>query len=180
VIHSQCHRGSGGNGSNGFAPDLKIWIQVGGTLHTGNLIASTAMTQLSLVDESPDLEDLLEHLDHLDDDPNLWPRTLANFLAVSERQIKTSRPELSEDSVRKLARELIASLAHYLGGRQIYFPRDDRLRRALRDHRIYQDFQGHNHDELADRHGLTVIQIYNIVAQQKKLHMARVQPSLPL
>jgi len=137
------------------------------------------MTQLALsVDESPDLDDLLKHLDHMGDDPNLWPKTLGNFLAVTENQIQRSRPDLGD--ARGLACDVVAAIAHYIGGRQIYLPRDDRLQRALRDYRIYRDFTGHNHEELALRERLTVIQIYNIVAVQRKLFRARIQPQLPL
>ena len=124
-----------------------------------------------------DLNTLLEHMDQIDNDPRAWPRSLADMLSVIQHQLMRSQ-SLTKDAAYPVARDIMASLAHYMGGRQLYFPRDDRLQRALRDIRIYQTFDGRNHQALADHYGLTTMQIYNIVAQQKKLHISRVQNSL--
>lgn len=129
------------------------------------------------IDDQVDLDTLLEHLDHLEGDPKLWPRTLANLLAVIENQLERSQPSHKGDC-GKMARDITAAIAHYLGGRQVYLPRDARLQRALRDHQIYKAHRGNNHQALADQHGLTVIQIYNIVAKQEKLFRAS-QPQFP-
>jgi len=138
------------------------------------------MTQLSLVGASPDLDDMISHLDQHGDDIVKWPQSLADFMAVTESAITRTMPDMESDSAHTLARNITISLAHYLGGRQTYLPRDVRLQRALRDYRIYRDFRGRNYEALARREGLTVTQVYNIVAAQRKLFRNRVQPGLPL
>ena len=129
-------------------------------------------------EQSDDLDELLANIDTLESDPKLWPKALHDLICVIESQIKRHHPALT-DQAYELARSNVMAIAHYLGGRQLYLPRDDRLQRALRDHRIYERYKGRkNHDELATEYGLTTIQIYNIVAQQRQLATARVQPRL--
>ncbi len=131
--------------------------------------------QQSLFSETGDLTALLDNLDHLDDDPRLWPKTLFDLRAVIESQLKHGKATTNE----AIARDVTAAIAHYLGGRQVYLPRDSRLQRALRDYQIYANFNGSNHHQLAEKSGLTSAQIYNILAQQKKLHLSRRQHQLP-
>jgi Mor family transcriptional regulator len=130
------------------------------------------------LDHEYDLDTLLANIDTLESDPKLWPKTLHDLMCVMESQIKHRHPEHAKQA-HTLARSNVLAIAHYLGGRQLYLPRDDRLQRALRDHLIYERYRGRaNHDSLAAEYGLTTIQIYNIVAQQRKLHTARIQPQL--
>lgn len=134
-------------------------------------------TELGL-DHEYDLDTLLANIDTLESDPKLWPKTLHDLMCVMEAQIKRRHPEHAMHAYA-MARSNVLAIAHYLGGRQLYLPRDDRLQRALRDHQIYQEYKGRvNHDALAAQYGLTTIQIYNIVANQRKLHTARIQPQL--
>lgn len=130
------------------------------------------------LDHEYDLDTLLANIDTLESDPKLWPKTLHDLMCVIEAQIKHRHPEHAKHAYT-LARSNVLAIAHYLGGRQLYLPRDDRLQRALRDHLIYERYRGRaNHDSLAAEYGLTTIQIYNIVAQQRKLKLARIQPQL--
>jgi len=124
-----------------------------------------------------DLDTILANLDQMESDPRLWPKTLADLMAVVQQQICRSQ-SLPKEKAYPVARDIIAALAHYMGGRQMYLPRDDRLKRAFRDIQIYQAFDGRNHQALAEQHGLTTMQIYAILAEQKKLHIGRVQQSL--
>lgn len=134
--------------------------------------------QNELFQTDDDLTALLDNIDTLESDPKLWPKTLHDLMCIMEAQIKTRHPELTEHAY-KLARTNVIAIAHYLGGRQLYLPKDERLQKALRDYNIYHhQFTGANHQELADFHGLTKIQIYNIIANQHKLHITRIQPSL--
>lgn len=128
--------------------------------------------------EDVDLETLLANMDQIDNgDPKLWPKTLADLMSVAQHQLARSL-KIKSDEAYPVARDMIAALAHYMGGRQVYLPRDDRLQRALRDIHIYQAFTGRNHQQLADRYELTTMQIYSILAEQKKLHLARTQPDM--
>lgn len=134
--------------------------------------------QSELFQTDDDLTALLNHVDTLESDPRLWPKTLHDLMCIMEAQVKTRHPELA-DQAYQLARTNVIAVAHYLGGRQLYLPRDERLQKAFRDYKIYHhQFTGNNHHEIANEYGLTSVQIYNIIANQHKLHIARIQPSL--
>jgi len=127
-----------------------------------------------------DLDDLLAHLDDaVRGDPRAWPNTLADLVDVFTDHLYR-RDKHPEAVAREKAQNLITVLASYFGGRQIYLPRDETLRRALRDNLIWQQMKSGNVEELGRRYGLTRQQIYNIAAQQKKLHVGKVQFELKL
>ena len=68
------------------------------------------------------------------------------------------------------AQDIVVVIVHHLDGRNIYLPRDDRLKRA-----IYHAFTGSNHRELAQKSELTTAQPYNIIRNQRALR----QPATP-
>jgi Mor family transcriptional regulator len=122
--------------------------------------------------------DVLEHLD----DPDVrarWPRDLVNQYDVVLSAIKT---ELDEPSARRVALRIIESLSNYHGGRQYYLPRGDKLRAALRDKQIWDNFDGKPEtvNSLCKEYDLTPQMIYTILRQQRALHRKRMQPELPL
>ena len=124
-----------------------------------------------------DMYDVLDHIESIADDQRAWPKTLTEFIDVGLSVLKR-RHGLNDELALKYAREIIVALAHHMGGRQVYFPRDERLMNAIRDNYIYRSFKGDNHQELADANGLTRAQIYNIIARQTQLHRRRIQPGL--
>ena len=127
-----------------------------------------------------DLDDLLAHLDEaVRGDPRAWPSTLADLVDVFTDHLHR-RDKQPEAAARENAQNLILVLANYFGGRQIYLPRDEKLRLALRDNIIWLGMKSGNVEELGQRWGLTRQQVYVIAAQQKALHIKRVQPDLPL
>ncbi|MFQ2325095.1 Mor transcription activator family protein [Aeromonas dhakensis] len=62
-----------------------------------------------------------------------------------------------------------------MGGRAYYIPTGDHLKAALRDHAIWDEFNGRNIDQLARKHGLSVPQTYAVVAEQRQLMRKRIQ-----
>lgn len=114
------------------------------------------------------------------DDPDIkhnWPRTLVNMADVATAAIAATPPALREDA-RTVAERVVVAIAHFIGGRPMYLPRDDRLHVALRNARIWSEFSGNNVPELAERYRLTPAQLYNILNEQRALHRKRVQPEL--
>ncbi|EKE75205.1 Mor transcription activator family protein [Gallaecimonas xiamenensis] len=125
-----------------------------------------------------DLDQILAHLDQLSDSDvkKLWPQTLVNLVEVFEAAFK--REGLSEDDAKGLAKVAVVSQAHYMGGRTFYLPRDERLKKALRNIRIWQEFTGRNKHELLEKYQLTMSQLVNIINEQKALQTAKVQMQL--
>ena len=93
-----------------------------------------------------------------------WCSTLRDYIDVVEQSLK----EQGIDDPRVRAFKCVSALCQYHGGMQHYLPKGDALKRALRDISIAKDFTGCNHKELAQKHGLTEKQIYEIIAKYRK------------
>jgi Mor family transcriptional regulator len=127
-----------------------------------------------------DVDDILAHLEDVDrGNPRAWPQTLAELVDVFADHLQRRKGHASE-AARKEAQDLTVVLATYFGGRQIYLPRNEKLRLALRDKQIWRAFDGKNIDLLEKRWRLTRQQVYNIIAQQRALHQKGLSPELPL
>lgn len=96
-----------------------------------------------------------------------WPTELARLFDLVEHTVDQA-PDPADR--RALAMALCLAVARDLGGRPVYFPRGTYLQRALRDRRIYREFDGHNHYALAERYGLCSQRIYKIIAEQRRLN----------
>jgi len=104
-----------------------------------------------------------------------WPSTLVELLGIAE---EVAQRHVPAETANTLAYDLINAIADSFGGIQTYIPKGDALKRALRDHAIYQEFRQGNADQLARKHGLTEAQIYSIYKTQYQLHIRKIQPSL--
>ncbi|MCP3941540.1 MAG: transcriptional regulator, partial [Desulfobacteraceae bacterium] len=112
------------------------------------------------------------------DDGNSWPALLAELVDVLVDHLK-DREQLEIEQAIPKAQDIIVVIAHHLGGRSIYLPRDDKLKRGIRDAAIYRAFDGSNHLALSLKTKLTTTQIYNIIARQRSLRHDRNQMKLP-
>lgn len=135
-----------------------------------------------LFDDDDLLDKALSRLDQLPDDDGAvkkaWPKFLRELMTVLTDELK--RNGHSKEDALKLAQKLVARQAHHLGGRMVYIPRDERLKQALRDMEIYDNYNGGNSRDLAERYDLTQQRICNIVKEQHGLFRKRNQPELDL
>lgn len=97
-----------------------------------------------------------------------WPVALTRLVGVITAGLK--RCGHPDDKAKREAQVLVVAIANDLGGRMHYLPRGDRLRIALRDNTIWHEFDGHNVQRLADKYGITAIQIYKIIREQRRVH----------
>ncbi|QHB72919.1 Mor transcription activator family protein [Stenotrophomonas sp. 364] len=102
-----------------------------------------------------------------------WAPALAAFVEVMNSALQ--KQGLTEAQAAKLATAGVLALASYLGGRQFYLPRGERLRKALRDAEIYQRAKRGNIQQLAAEYGLSDIYIYKICRIQRALHREKIQ-----
>lgn len=105
-----------------------------------------------------------------------WPSMLAELVDVLRASFQ--RRGRSEEEAIAEAQHAALAIGEYLGGRQIYLPRGDRLKEWLRDRAIYLEYRGVNKDELARRYGLTDRRIEQIAAEQRAVYIRRIQPDL--
>ena len=103
-----------------------------------------------------------------------WPLRLLELTDVAEAAIQR-HPGAAP---RELAERLVLEIANYLGGRPVYLPRGDALKRALRDRRIWRDSGKVSPDDLATREGLCLQQVYKIVGEMRALDRRRRQGRL--
>lgn len=85
-------------------------------------------------------------------------------------------------TAQTLAIHVIAALALLFGGRPVYIPRNDAMKRARRNAQIWAEQGKLNVRELAAKHGLCVQEIYKIIAarraEMKKKRAAESAPSI--
>ena len=94
---------------------------------------SQGAKQLSLFDpEIMEVDYVLDSLDKTLREARIWPTVLAEIVDVLADFIE-NRKNKDPEIAMELAQDVIIVLAHHIGGRSIYLPRDDRLKRALRD-----------------------------------------------
>ncbi|SCY71042.1 Mor transcription activator family protein [Desulfoluna spongiiphila] len=130
----------------------------------------------------PNAMDAKQVLNTLDpsvrDDPRLWPTLLAELVDVVDDHFR-DWAKMEPEVALEWSQNVIVVIAHYLGGRNVYLPRDDKLKRAIRDAMIFRLFDGCNQRELSRKTGLTTAQIYNIIRKQRTLRKDRHQRTLP-
>ncbi|KGJ86422.1 Mor transcription activator family protein [Colwellia psychrerythraea] len=139
------------------------------------------MSQQELLDpdllgNDDNLNDLLAHSDGLANDDRAWPKMLADLIAVNVAELKEDGFEHNE--AWRIAKRLIIRQSHFLGGGMVYLPRNDKLKKALRDANLYHDFNGHNHRALMKKYNLTQQSVYQICAEQRQLFIDKKQGKL--
>lgn len=102
-----------------------------------------------------------------------WPATLQSINELILSELK--RMGFEE---QMLADKLTMALGQYFGGRDIYIPKGDNLRQAIRNIEIWRKFTGFNDKQLAHEYGLTERQLRNILSQQRTAEFKRKQTKL--
>lgn len=117
-------------------------------------------------------------LDHMEDKEirAKWPAALVDMTDVAAAAL--ARDGVDVAIARRQAVTVMRALAIYHGGRKFYLPNGEALDRALRNMRIWDDFNGNNVDDLARRYRLSDVQIYAILSEQRTLHRRKTQPDL--
>lgn len=105
-----------------------------------------------------------------------WPGDLVELSDVIRQQLKREGVE-DEQIYRQMDRVLLA-MSFLGGGRGYYLPKGDRIKNAVRDKRIYDSFNGSNIHELVRKFALSEQKIYNVIREQRALHLRRVQHNL--
>lgn len=123
-----------------------------------------------------DLQQLLEADADLPEAQRRWAPMLVDLVRVIEAA--HVRRGMEAEAAFTAALEAVKAVAEYFGGRPLYIPRGDRLLAALRDAEIFRRAKGGNFDQLAVEYGLSTLQVYRIVRQQRALHLRKIQGRL--
>jgi Mor family transcriptional regulator len=126
--------------------------------------------------------DLFEHAPtdpsrvKIDPPSDRWPTTLAEIIEVL--RVSFMRRGLTEAAALDEAQAATLALSTWLGGRQVYLPNGERVRLAIRDRLIYLEYNGRNKSELAARYRLTERSVETIAAEQRAIHIRKIQPDM--
>ena len=114
--------------------------------------------------------------------PERYEGTLAGMVQSALHALSAGGLPLPE--ARALACDGIGRIAIAFGGGNVYLPRNDALRRVLRNLRIWHEYDGTPHGPhgigvLAKKHHLTEIAIYRIIEALRQEQRTLTQPELP-
>lgn len=104
-----------------------------------------------------------------------WPRQLAEMTDLMLDELAHALPDLPAETIRQAAmRQICRFIAEY-GGTRPYIPKDDAIRRALRDLAIWGEHDGtvdgpHGIRALTRKHNLSEVAIWSILRHQRLLH----------
>jgi Mor family transcriptional regulator len=123
----------------------------------------------------PNPEDLVQQ-DLMDPSSDKWPSMLTDMVGVLEAQL--IRDGLPRERAGEVAAGLALALGEYLGGRQVYIPRGDRLRTALRHAKAWRMWKGDNIEDIMRLLGVSQTSAYRVLQEQRELHRERIQGGL--
>jgi Mor family transcriptional regulator len=103
-----------------------------------------------------------------------WPSNLQSLTLLIQAQL--SRANVSNP--QGLSEAITLAIGHYFGGRDVYIPTDQRLKAALRDIQIWQEYTGNNIELLANKFKLTERRIAEIIQHQRSVETERRQRRL--
>ncbi|KEQ19186.1 Mor transcription activator family protein [Endozoicomonas numazuensis] len=119
-------------------------------------------------------------LGHLDDEAlhqkHLWPGDLVELAEVIRAQLL--REEVKDDALYLQMERVLLAMSFLCGGRNYYLPKGERIKKALRDKRIYDEFDGKNIRGLSNHYKLSEQKVYEVVREQRQLHKNRIQHNL--
>jgi Mor family transcriptional regulator len=98
-----------------------------------------------------------------------WTALLRDMADVVEASLR----RVAQDDPARQADAVVCDLARYIGGKKIYLPDDTRIRRAVRNARIWASFDGRNVADLARTFRLTERQIYSILRKEREIERQR-------
>lgn len=109
---------------------------------------------------------------HKRDAPELLADLVDRCVSICQTQ------GLTDEQADAIALALEQEMSAAWGGQVIYFPKGARMRVTAKHLQIYHEFTGHNHAELAERHGVSVHWVYAIIKRVGDELRRKGQPDL--
>lgn len=100
------------------------------------------------------------------------------FVLLDSIERKLIESKIDEELATKLATLIVDDFRHQCGGMSVYIPKGVGLDAILKHSKIYQDFRGKNHTELAKKYNLSEQRIYQIVRAMQSAELDSIQPKL--
>lgn len=86
--------------------------------------------------------------------------------------------DMPADQAARLGQEITDRMASHWGGQNIYFPMGLSARLSERDRKIFEEFDGSNHSDLARKHKVSLQWVYKIIKQVRQEQLRERQGAL--
>lgn len=119
--------------------------------------------------------EVLENIDTFgqEDMKLIYSRRLVEFYELHSH-ILAKQAGITGDENHKLAAALVAAIGDYFGGVSFYLPHNEKMKKFMRDVRIYKaSFKTPNVTDLARQFGVTQQTVYNAIAKQRDLRQKK-------
>lgn len=101
-----------------------------------------------------------------------WPETMRELYDLFSCTVE------KHGGSPELALVMLSELCRVYGGLQFYLPRGKMLQNTIRDLRVWQEFNGNNSFELAQKFDVTQREIWRITARMRSFETRRRQPDM--
>lgn len=105
------------------------------------------------------------------------PETLAALRDLVAHTLRRT-VGMDDELAAHVGHEVMYAFAQHWGGDAVYIPKADTLQRYDRDLRIWADFNGRNHAELARKYRISKVWVYAIVRRMRAMDTDRRQGRL--
>ena len=104
----------------------------------------------------------IDAIEHIDDENCRWPEAMRQIYDILKHELNKAE---QDDTVALLQ---LSAICDAFGGMQFYLPRGHRLEKELKHLRIWNEFNGHNVQELCQKYKLSMQQIYRVIANMRQ------------
>jgi len=100
---------------------------------------------------------------------------LLQDMAAHVQAVLTKYGEIDTDKASSLGEEAVERVARAWGGATVYFPKGDYIRSHRKAQDVWRDYNGRNAQEVARKHGISLVWAYDIIKKKRKEEQARRQ-----
>ncbi|AWX98694.1 transcriptional regulator [Marinomonas primoryensis] len=104
----------------------------------------------------------IDTIEHIDDENCRWPEAMRQIYDILKHELDKTEKDSS------IALRQLSAICDAFGGMQFYLPRGHRLEKELKHLRIWNEFNGHNVQELCQKYKLSMQQIYRVIANMRQ------------
>lgn len=113
-------------------------------------------------------------IDHIDapEEAHRWPEAMRQIYDILKHELN----EANQDDA--VAVRQLSAICEAFGGMQFYLPRGHKLAKELMHLKIWNEFEGNNVQELAQKYKLSMQQIYRVISVMRKHEVNKRQQQL--
>jgi len=103
---------------------------------------------------------------------------LLQDMAAHVQAVLVEYGEVDQDKAISLGEEAVERVARAWGGATVYFPKGDYIRSYRKAQEVWRDYNGRNAQEVARKHGISLVWAYDIIKKKRAEEQARRQMRL--